>query len=674
MTALVVFKPLSSMLSTMARAAPMDKFYNEFMYGWSPPFEGLSDLFVPEMQAVPVEDAVIAVRRAPDGPVESQPKRHRVEAPMAAAPALKMGTSWAQVQARREILPLDGLQDGAIRCFNMQLFASDHATHMHGGLLRHWADGTLFAGFFGLAPPQAVTRIFSDAKWAPHFDQMLGATKHPLLVRQSHPLCYMRYFAVPKTEETLRAIGSATDLNDILGKPPGLSLISIRHLVSIILMWDEVHFAEADQRAAYYSYPLGDSDRQYVSVQRTGDPQPYSFAALVMGVSVAPYLQSVVAELFCTCPALRKKFELCPGPGWWSLRQKDANGRVPREAPIAAIIAPFYDNFGIFSPSAETTSTISTAIEVFAEKYGVVWKGKSATSPAFKQSKNVGDFIGIHFERHGDEVHVRHLDKNVHNWEKIRLSVGTVTLGNVTEICGLLTWDNSLHLRSARESISLRQIQSEVMHQASTRGTAWRATRASLSPEQLQFLESSLRRLVVNVPSVHRKDLSPVEHRVSVSDASMIRGSGFRLYERGRGPFVRRPWLGVEEEKWPIHVKELVAAIETIDSDLRGNPPPANTRVHYTHLIDNKTAISGLTKECMIDEVGHQWLCCIARWKAMGVVVDPVYINTKEMPADEDSRLQETSDDKCARAFQFANQVSKIHAGPLGWLPKLRPS
>lgn len=566
-------------------------------------------------------------------------------------------------------LPLDGMSSGAVRCFNVALFAGDHQHSVHGPALKAWEKGRLIESFIGPDPkkqqkgtlPTFITRgrqVVTDARWTAHFKSMREAKQRPLIEPCPHPKCMMFYFAVLKNPPTsMRAIGAPRILNDWVRPPPSLPLVTVQLLVPILLLFPELHFAEADQKLCFFNYPIVGEDRRYFGVHLEGEAQTEAFAALVMGFRWSPWLQAVVASILCTkAPGLKKKYIISEGPGFIVLRSRNSNGS-PGE--IAGVIVPFYDNFGVVAGTAEDLSDITGALESYGQRYGIIWKRKHPDDPAFVTSVNKGTFLGIAFTRTATELHFRHTDANIASWSTIKIRPG-LSCKAAAELCGIVEWDRSVHLRARRDARQLREIQSIIGKTASR--AKW-SSPVPLSDDDLAYLRETLDKVLKNVPSAMR-----------IPKISERRFTGSDACDWGRAGGTLAPFsLCLPPTRWdsadamrqrPIHARELDAAISTIEADINARPPAAGTA--YFHLIDNTTAAAGLQRETMVDDWCHDRLQTVYDWrKELGVRVFPVFIGTARMPFDEPSRNEPVVLQKVADATAYVQQAAHAIADKL---------
>lgn len=603
-----------------------------------------------------------------DYPQGSQPSN----SPVASKPAQRASGTPARYYAlgdsnaisRRHINPLDAMDVGAIRCFNLKLFANDHKNWPYEyGFLDAWSKGTLI-DFIGpdkrkekqnTLPELSIRKCdYTDKIWSPHFTQMSSSKALPLLVPCSSVICLTRYFAVAKPPNpVMRTIGSCGLLNQWIRRPPSFPLINIRSLLSVLKTFAGcLFFGEADQRLAYLNYPITGKDRQYFGVKMEGISGTMAFAALLMGWSWSPCLQAMVAKLLCHASSLTAKYSFSEGPGYFILREK----AFGTKGKIVAVIIPFYDNFGVAAGTAELRDEICLAIANKGKKYGVLWKKNTPSDPDFRLSFNQGEFLGIRFWFEGETLKWCHCDKNIKKWcSAVVPEFPPIKV--VASVCGELNWDAAVHLTSARKMTDLRRLQAKVSTEADKKGS-WNA-RLNLSPQERSFLEKELKRIGKKQVS-ELKPLRIKSVRVLTSDASNWGRGSIRLKSRFQYRLLKKESWCTAMRNAPIHQRELFAATEAVFEDLAVDPiadDGTDGVTVYILFVDNTIAGSGLASGVINDDWSFEHLSVLEKWELMNIIVLPYLLPSEKMPADEPSRDEEIVSEKCTSAWDIANVI-----------------
>ena len=145
-----------------------------------------------------------------------------------------------------------------------------------------------------------VPFIYTNPDWkkAPHdhlsalvkwkvFEMIVSAESNRIQ-KYNGWISYVCYFGVPKgIQPVMRAITSAKELNQRVGKPPGFRMITHEVLVFLISQFPHAKLATSDYRNHFYQFKLPDGARGMFVVHCGGDE--YVMIDVPMGFSWSPY-------------------------------------------------------------------------------------------------------------------------------------------------------------------------------------------------------------------------------------------------------------------------------------------------------------------------------------------------------------------------------------------------
>jgi len=402
---------------------------------------------------------------------------------------------------------------------------------------------------------------------------------------QAHITSYAKYFQVPKTEESDRAIADSRKAGSLTETPPPMNLPHLQQILIEIAKLGTTQCVVGDFRHFFYQHPISRWLSTFFGI-KCGDVIA-RMLVLPMGWSWSPRIAQCSSwsillhhDEGASKLGVDEKWGDDP-PSMVKLRDTSGN--------VVGLIFVWIDNFIVFHKHKNMRDLWFNRITENCKKFNVKIKDIECTSKP--------TYLGIHFEKKPSGVVWRHDNKRTVKWQEVLRSV-IVTPRDVAKLVGVGIWHHTVSLSpllEMRESIDIMRRVSRVLFTKSAWDKPLCDLGISLTEKEQRILRGEVEKALLN-RWVSTNFVAATETIYAVTDAAKeddgSSGAGWVFFnEKGEVTLSDRlPWPKDHLEE-DIHILELAAVSHCID-----RIPQQNVMTHLVLGCDNTVAVAALIK------------------------------------------------------------------------------